>query len=164
MFLTKFRMDPILVSIPFLKPGQSPEPLSLGGPACTTITTALLTQKKQMTEGMKELCKWSDCLTQEAEETEKEKDRMANWVNDLMDQRPDLQGEIHQLEKELGQLEVRKKLKVSSLRLSSPVLPSSVSGLSKGASAGTSIPKRKRRRRVNIKDTLAYHARETGIL
>ena len=40
---------------PCLKPGQSPELLPLGGPVCTTITTALLAQEKQIAEAMREL-------------------------------------------------------------------------------------------------------------
>ena len=58
-------------------------------PVCTTITTALLTQDKQMAKGMKELCQHWDCLAQEAEQAEKERDRMGNWAHDLMDQWPD---------------------------------------------------------------------------
>ena len=89
-----------------------------------------------MAEGMRELCQQQDCLAKEAEEAEKERDRMGNWVHDLIDQRSDLQGEMHQLEQELAQLEAMKKeLEASGLCLSSPVVPSSVSQLSKSASA-----------------------------
>ena len=71
-YLAQFRRDAILVPIPFLKPGQSPESLSLGGPVCTTTATALLTQEEQMAEGMRELHHQWNCLAQEAEEAEKE--------------------------------------------------------------------------------------------
>ena len=39
-FLAKFRRDPLLVPIPFLEPDQSPSHVALGGPVCSTITTA----------------------------------------------------------------------------------------------------------------------------
>ena len=77
-FLAKFRRDPILVPIPFLKPGQSPEPFSLGGPVCTSTVTALLTQEKLMAGGMRELHHQLDCLAQEAEEAKKDWNRMGN--------------------------------------------------------------------------------------
>ena len=76
--------------IPSLRTGQSPEALSLGWPVCTSITTALLTEEEQMAEGRTELCQWWDCLAQDTKEIEKERDRMGNWVNDLMDQKSDL--------------------------------------------------------------------------
>ena len=57
-FFAKFRRDPILVPISFLEPGQSPGPLSLGGPVCNAIATALLRQEELMAEGMRELCQW----------------------------------------------------------------------------------------------------------
>ena len=36
-FLAKFRKDPVLVPVPFLEPGQSPHPVSLGGPVLATM-------------------------------------------------------------------------------------------------------------------------------
>ena len=115
-FLATLRREAFLVPIPFLEPGQSPQPLSLGGHVCTTITTALLTQEEQMTEGMKELCNQRDCLAQEAEEGEEKWGKMCSHVHDLIDKMSDLQGEIHQLEQELrrmkeelSQLEARKE-------------------------------------------------------
>ena len=84
-FLAKFRRDPILVPIPFPESGQSPQPLHLGGPVCTAITTALLTQEEQNAEGMMELCHQWDCLAQQAQKAENEWGRMCGHVHDLMD-------------------------------------------------------------------------------
>ena len=42
-FLAKSKRYPLLVSIPFMEPGQSPSPVALGGPVCSTITTAYMT-------------------------------------------------------------------------------------------------------------------------
>ena len=55
-FLAQFRRDPILVPIPFLKPGQSFDPVYLGGSVCTDIATILIMQEEQMAEDMRELC------------------------------------------------------------------------------------------------------------
>ena len=55
-FLAKFRRDPVLVPIPFLEPGQSHSPVALGGPVCTTITTAFMTQAEEMVGEMRRLC------------------------------------------------------------------------------------------------------------
>ena len=79
--------------VPFLKPGQTPDPVSLGGPLYTAMVTALITQEEQMAEEIRELCHWQDCLAQEAEKAEKERDRMCNWVHDLMDQRHNVKAE-----------------------------------------------------------------------
>ena len=54
-FLAKFKRDPLLVPIPFLEPGHSPSPVALGGPVCSAITTALMTQAEEMLEAMKDL-------------------------------------------------------------------------------------------------------------
>ena len=61
-FLAKFKRDPLLVPIPFLEPGHSPFPLALGGPVCSAITTAFMTQAEEMFEDMKDLCHQWDCL------------------------------------------------------------------------------------------------------
>ena len=42
-FLAKFRRDPILVPIPFLEPGQTPTPVTLGVPIHTAISIAFIT-------------------------------------------------------------------------------------------------------------------------
>ena len=52
-FLTKFKRDPFLVPIPFLEPSHSPSPVALGGPVCSAIATAFMTQAEEMLEGMK---------------------------------------------------------------------------------------------------------------
>ena len=61
-FLAKFRRDSVLVLIPFLEPGQSPSPITLGGPVCTTITTAFSTQVEELVDDIKRLCHWQDHL------------------------------------------------------------------------------------------------------
>ena len=55
-------------------------------------------------------------LAQEAEDAEKQRDKMLNWVHDLMDQRHEVKADIWRLEQdlngkkeELTQLEARKK-------------------------------------------------------
>ena len=80
--------------IPFLKPGQTPDPVSLGGPLYTAMDTALITQEEKMAEEMRELHHQLDCLVQDAEKAEKERDKMCNWVHGLMDQRHDVKSEI----------------------------------------------------------------------
>ena len=57
-FLAKFRRDPVLVPIPFLKPGQSPSPVALDGPVCIAITTAFIMQAEEMVDEMKGLHHW----------------------------------------------------------------------------------------------------------
>ena len=62
--------------IPFLKPGQTPDPVSLGGPLYDAMFTALLTQEEWMAEEMRELCHRWDCLVWEAEKAEMEGNKM----------------------------------------------------------------------------------------
>ena len=71
-FLARFKRDPLLVPIPFLKPDQSPSPGILGGPVCAAITTAFITQAEEMVGEMKDLHHQQDCLAQEADKAEKE--------------------------------------------------------------------------------------------
>ena len=94
-------------------------------------------------------------MAQEAEDAEKERERMSNWVRDLMDQRYEIKAEIWRLEQdlnskkeELAQLEARKKeLKASGLN--NPIAASSVSGLSQGgASAETRAPTKKKKNKL----------------
>ena len=47
-FLAKSRRDPLLVPIPFLEPGQSPSPMTLGSPFCSAITTAFMAQEEEV--------------------------------------------------------------------------------------------------------------------
>ena len=47
-FLAQFRSDPVLVPVPFLEPGQSPHPVSLGQLVCTAVATALIMQAKKV--------------------------------------------------------------------------------------------------------------------
>ena len=70
--LAKFQRDPLLVPIPFLEPGHSPSPVALGGPVCSAITTAFMTQAEEMLQDMKDLCHQWDHLAQEAGKAEKE--------------------------------------------------------------------------------------------
>ena len=89
-------------------------------------------------------------MAQEAEDAEKEREWMSNWVHDLMNQRHEIKAEIWRLEQdlnskkeELTQLEARKKeLEASGLK--GPIVTSSVSGLSESdASAETRAPTKK---------------------
>ena len=150
-FLAKFRRDPILVPIPFLEPGQSPPPAVLGGPVLENMGTAFATEMKEVSAEIERLCQKCICLAQEAEDAEKERERMSNWVRDLMDQRHEIKAEIWRLEQdlnskkeELAQLEARKKeLEASGLK--GPIAASSVSGLSQGgAAAETRAAKKKK--------------------
>ena len=115
-FLAKFRRDPILVPIPSLEPGQSPSPAALGGPVLENMATAFATEIKEVVAGIKRLHQKCIHLAQEAEDAEKQRDRMCNWVLDLKDQKYDVQKEIWKLEQDLNgkkedlaQLEARKK-------------------------------------------------------
>ena len=115
-FLAKFRRDPILVPIPFLEPGQSPPPAVLGGPVLENMATAFATEMKEVVAEIERLSQKHICLAQEAEDAEKERERMSNWVRDLMDQRHEIKAEIWMLEQdlnskkeELAQLEAKKK-------------------------------------------------------
>ena len=149
-FLAKFRRDPILVPVPFLEPGQSPSTADLGGQVLESIATAFTTEMEEGVAEIKRLCQKHIHLAQEAEDSEKQRDKMFNWVHDLMDQRHEVKADIWRLEQdlngkkeELAQLEARKKeLEASGLK--DPVVTSSVSGLSQGgASAETRAPTKK---------------------
>ena len=89
-FLAKFRRDPILVPIPFLEPCQSPPPAVLGGPVLESMATAFATEMKEVLAEIKRLHQKHICLAQEAEDAEKERERMSNWVLDLKDQKYDV--------------------------------------------------------------------------
>ena len=151
-FLAKFRRDPILVPIPFLEPCQSPSPAALGGPVLENMATAFATEIKEVVAEIKRLCQKPIHLAQEAEDAEKQRDRMCNWVLDLKDQKYDVQKEIWKLEQdlngkkeELAQLEARKK-ELEASGLNGPIVTPSVSGLSQGvASAETRAPKKKKK-------------------
>ena len=151
-FLAKLRRAPILVPIPFLEPGQSPSPAVLGGPVLKNMATAFATEMKEMVAEIERLHQKHICLAQEAEDAEKDKERMSNWVRDLMDQRHEIKAEIWRLKQdlnsekeELAQLEARKKeLEASGLK--GPIAASSVSGLSQGgASAETRASTKKKK-------------------
>ena len=151
-FLARFRRPPILVPIPFLEPGQSPSPAILGGPVPEAIITAFSTEVEELVAETKKMYKKLIHLAQEAEDAEKQRHRMCNWVLDLKDQKYDVQKEIWKLEQdlngkkeELAQLEARKKeLEASGLK--GPIVTPSVLGLSQGgASAETRAPKKKKK-------------------
>ena len=97
-FLAKFKRDPLLVPIPFLEPGHSPSPVALGGPVCSAIATAFMTQAEEMLQNMKDLCHQQDCLAQETGKAEKEWEKMCLQVWDL---RSVVRGELESLEQEL---------------------------------------------------------------
>ena len=155
-FLAKFRRDPILMPIPFLKNGQTPTHAAMGAPIHTAISTAFITHAEEMVGEMKRLHDKQNCLAQEAEDAEKERARMSNWVLDLKDQRAEMERELCQVELEtrrkkgeLAQLKARKReWEASSLK--GPVGTSSVSGLSRGVAAETRAPKKKKSKQKRL--------------
>ena len=95
-FLAKFKRDHILEPIPFLEPGQSPSPATLGGPVPEVIITAFSTEVELVAE-IKKMHKKHIHLAQAAGDDGKQRDRMCNWVLDLQDQKYDVQKEIWKL-------------------------------------------------------------------
>ena len=157
-FLAKFKRDPLLVPIPFLEPGQSPSPVALGGPVCSAITTAFMTQAEEMLQDMKDLCHQQDHLAQEAGKAELEWEKMCQQVQDL---RSVVGGELESLEQELQSSKVR-KMSWHSLRPEKkcwrPLVlhleyQSGLQGCPWVLQLSQVHPKRKRKR--NKKDTLA---------
>ena len=148
-FLATFKRDSLLVPIPFLEPGQSPSPVDLGGPVCSAIATAFMTQAEEMLEDMKDLCHQWDPLAQEAGKAEKEWEKMCKQVQDL---RSVVRGELESLEQELkskkdelAQLEARKEMLEASGF--APGISVRVPGMSMGASAEPSAPKKKKKKK-----------------
>ena len=148
-FLAKFKRDPLLVPIPFLEPGHSPSPVALGGPVCSAITTAFMTQAEEMLQDMKDLCHQWDHLAQEAGKAEKEWEKMCQQVWDL---RSVVRGELESLEQELqskkdelAQLEARKEMLEASGF--APGVSVRAPGMSMGASAEPSAPKKKKKKK-----------------
>ena len=136
-FLAKFKRDPLLVPIPFLEPGQSPSPVALGGPVCSAIAAAFMTQAEEMLQGMKDLCHQWDHQAQEAGKAEKEWEKMCQQVWDI---RSVVRGELESLEQELqskkdelAQLEARKEMLEASGF--APGVSVRAPGMSMGASA-----------------------------
>ena len=144
-FLAKFKRDPLLVQIPFLEPGQSPSHVVSGGPVCSAIATAFITQAEEVVEDMQDLCHQWDCLAQETGKAEKEWEKMCRQVQDL---RSVFRGEVEKFEQdlkskreELAQHQTRREvLEDSGLALK---VPASVPQMSRGASAGPIAPKKK---------------------
>ena len=148
-FLAKFKRDPLLVPIPFLEPGHSPSSVALGGPVCSAIATAFMTQAEEMLEDMKDLCHQQDCLAQEAGKAEKEWEKMCKQVQDL---RSVVRGELESLEQELkskkrwagtawGQ---KRNVGASGF---APGVSVRALGMSMGASAESSAPKKKKKKK-----------------
>ena len=138
-FLARFRKDPVLVPVPFLEPDQSPHPVSLGGLVLATMEASLLKQVHEIEEQIRGFCERWDRLAKEAEQAEKEQQKVSNWVRDLLDQRVDLRVEIGSMELELEQLKEerdRMQREISGLGGAQQVAASSVSEKSQGASAG----------------------------
>ena len=148
-FLAKFKRDPLLVPIPFLEPGQSPSPVALGGPVCSAITTAFMTQAEEMLQDMKDLCHQRDRLAQEAGKAEKEWEKMCQQVRDL---RSVVRGELESLEQELqskkdelAQIEARKEMLEASG--CAPGVSVRAPGMSMDASAEPSAPKKRKKKK-----------------
>ena len=164
-FLAKFKRDPLLVPIPFLEPAQSPSPVALGGPVCSAITTAFMTQAEEMLQDMKDLCHRRDHLAQEAGRAEKEWEKMCQQVWDL---RSVVRGELGSLEQELqsnkdelAQLEARKEMLEASGF--APGVSVRAPGMSMGASAEPSAPKKKKKKKTKKTPWPALTRRE-GVL
>ena len=146
-FLARLRKDPVLVPVPFLEPGQSPHPVSLGGPVLATMEASLLKQVHEIEEQIRDFHERQDQLAKEAEQAGKEWEKVSNWVRDLLDQRVDLSVEIGSMELELEQpKEERDRLQrqISGLGGAQQVAASSVSGKYQGASAEPRAPKKKK--------------------
>ena len=79
-FLAKFRKDPVLVPVPFVEPGQYPHPVSLGGPVLATMEASLLKQVHEIEKQIRGFCERQDQLAKEAEQVEKEQEKVSNWV------------------------------------------------------------------------------------
>ena len=161
-FLAKFKRDPLLVPVPFLEPGQSPSFVALGGPVCSTIATAFMTQVEVVVGDMQDLCHQQDCLVQEAGKAEKEWEKMCKQGQDLRSvvrvETEKLEQDLKSKREELAQLEARRKvLEVSGLALRAPA---SIPGMSKGASAGPSVPKKKKRNKQKRHPGLPSHKRQ----
>ena len=77
-FLAKFRKDSVLVPVPFLEPGQSPHPVSLGGPVLATMEASLLKQVHEMEEQIRGFPERWYRLAKEAEQAEKEWEKVSN--------------------------------------------------------------------------------------
>ena len=138
---------PLLVPISFLEPGQSPPPVAVGGPVCSTIITAFMTQAEEVVGDMQDLCHQWDHLAQEDGKAEKGWEKMCRQVQDL---RSVVRGEIEKLEQdlkskkeELAELEARKELLEASGF--APRVSVRVPGMSMGTSAGPFTPKKKRK-------------------
>ena len=97
-FLAKFKRDPLLVPIPFLEPGQSPSPVALGGPVCSAITTAFMTQAEEMLQDMKDLCHQQDTWHRRLVRLKRSGRRCVSRCVDL---RSVVRGELESLEQEL---------------------------------------------------------------
>ena len=81
----------------------NPLPLAvLGGPVLENMATAFATEMKEVVAEIKRLHQKHISLAQEAEDAEKQRDRMCNWVLDLKDQKYDVQKEIWKLEQDLN--------------------------------------------------------------
>ena len=146
-FLAKFRKDPVLVPVPFLELGQSPDPVSLGGPVLATMEASLLNQVHEIEEQIRGFHERWDWMAKEAEQAEKEWEKVSNWVRDLLDQRVDLRVEIGSMELELEQFKKerdRMQREISDLGGAQQDAASSVSGKSQGVSAGPRAPKKKK--------------------
>ena len=149
--------------VPFLEPGQSPHPVSLGGPVLATMEASLLKQVHEIEEQIRGFHKRWDQLAKEAEQAEKEWEKVSSWVRDLLDQRVDLRVEIGRMELELQQLKEernRMQREVSGLGGAHQVAASSISGNSQGASAGPRAPKKEKAKQKRHPDLPSQERQE----
>ena len=110
------------------------------------MKASLLKQVHEIEKQIRGFHERQDQLAKEAEQAEKEWEKVSNWVRDLLDQRADLRVEIGRMELELEQLkEERDRVQrgVSGVDGAHQVAASSVSGKSQGASPGPRAPQKK---------------------
>ena len=80
------------------------------------MEASLLKQVHEIEEQIRGFRERQDWLAMEAEQAEKEWEKVSNWVRDLLDQRVDLRVEIGSMELELDQLkEERDRMQRKSL-------------------------------------------------
>ena len=120
------------------------------------MEASLLKQVHEIEEQIRGFHKRQDQLAKEAEQDEKEQEKVSNWVRDLLDQRVDLRVEIGSMELELEQLKVQRDRMQREKSLVWVVLtrlqPSVFQGSLRVLQLGQGHPKRKR---LNRRDTLA---------
>ena len=73
-------MDPVLVLVPFLEPGQSPHVVSLGGSVLAAMEASLLKQMNEIEEKINGFHQQQDCLARKQREPKSSKKRLATGL------------------------------------------------------------------------------------